>query len=157
MFYDSKIRESVVKKVLSPGGPSVPRISKEMGIHPNTVYRWIQLSDNPDVKRKTSRRKKLDLLEKFKNLLESKEKTDEELGAFLREKGIHSEHLELWEEEIQKILISELDRSKEKSLVKENERLRKELARKEKALAEMSALVMLKKKYLELLEEEEEK
>jgi len=27
------------------------------------------------------------------NLLESKEKSDEELGAFLREKGIHSEHL----------------------------------------------------------------
>ncbi len=156
MFYDDKIKESVVKKVLSPGGPSVPIISKEMGIHQNTIYSWIRLSDNSDVKRKKLSRRRLGLLEKFKNLLESKEKSDEELGVFLREKGIHSEHLELWEEEIQKALTSDSNKKQEKSLKKENEKLRKELIRKEKALAEMAALVVLKKKFLELLEEEED-
>jgi len=157
MFYDDKIKESVVKKVLRPGGPSVPSISKEMGIHQNTIYNWIRLSDNNGVKRKKLSPRKLGLLDKFRNLLESKEKTDEELGAFLREKGIHGEHLELWEEEIQKVLSADSNKKKEKSQKKEIEKLRKELIRKEKALAEMAALVVLKKKYLELLEEEEEK
>lgn len=156
MFYDEKIKESVVKKVLSQGGPSVASISREMGIHPNTVYYWINRSDNSGVKRKKLSPRKYGLLEKFKNLLASKEKSNEELGKFLREKGIHSEHLELWEEEIKKALSYDENNKQIKSQEKEIEKLRKELAKKDKALAEMSALIWLKKKYLKLLEEEED-
>ena len=65
MFYDYKIRESVVKKVLSPGGPSIASISKEMGIHQNTIYRWIHLTDNVEVNKKKISPRKLNLLQKF--------------------------------------------------------------------------------------------
>ena len=45
---------------------------------------------------------------------------------------------------------------KKKRLLKENKQLKKELAKKEKALAEMAALYTLKKKAEELWGEEED-
>jgi hypothetical protein len=87
-------------------------------------------------------------LERYNLLLESKSLREEDLGAWLREKGLHSEHLTLWQQEIQDTL-----GNKDTALIEENRRLKKEkkelereLRRKEKALAEMAALVTLKKK-----------
>ena len=71
---------------------------------------------------------------------------EEKLGRWLREKGLRSEHLEVWQEEMKK----ELDQQKKNQELKEAKKrikeLERELNRKDKALAEMTALVVLKKK-----------
>jgi len=86
--------------------------------------------------------------EKMKLLLESKQVSNESIGQWLREHGLHSEHLPLWEQEMLDVVSDKSDKRKEQNaeLVKENKHLKKELARKEKALAEMAALLVLKKK-----------
>lgn len=156
MIYGKKIKESILKKVLAPGGASVISISEETGVNKSTIYHWIKKTDNFNMNGKNLTPRKWNFIDKFKNLLESKEKSASELGIFLREKGIHSEHLELWEEEIKKIILSSSDKKKEIYLQKENIKLSRELRRKEKALAELSALLVLKKNFQKLLEDEDD-
>ncbi len=83
--------------------------------------------------------------EKFSILLEAQRVGEDQKGAWLRENGLHSEHLTVWEQEVREYrakgevkLREELRETK-----KELKRREKELARKEKALAEMAALLTL--------------
>ena len=80
------------------------------------------------------------------------------MGTWLREKGLHSEHLNLWEQELQDILKDKDTKYREENarLKKEKRELEKELRRKEKALAEMAALLTLKKKLNEIWGDREE-
>jgi transposase-like protein len=73
---------------------------------------------------------------------------DEELGAFLREHGLHSEHLTLWDQELRESMAENTSKKDQETaqLKKRVRSLEKELARKDKALAETTALLVLKKK-----------
>jgi hypothetical protein len=88
--------------------------------------------------------------------MEASRLSDEALGAFLRERGLHSEHLTLWDQELREMVTDKEDkRSKEtKELKRRVRQLEKELARKDKALAETAALLVLKKKLDTLMEED---
>lgn len=81
-------------------------------------------------------------------IFESKSLSPEAKGEWLRKNGIHSEHLVLWEQELRDQVNNKASKDKEtiKKLKKKNRDLEKELERKEKALAEMAALMVLKKK-----------
>ena len=96
--------------------------------------------------------------ERFVLLLESKSIAPDKLGEWLRIHGLHSEHLALWEQELTDTM-SDKDKNEKAELValrKENRSLKKELARKEKALAEAAVLITLKKKYPNLFGQDEE-
>ena len=90
-------------------------------------------------------------LEKFSILLESRSIAEDKKGEWLRENGLHAEHLTLWEQELAKNMSTKTEgneslKAANKKLEKDNRELQKELKRKEKALAEMAALYTLKKK-----------
>jgi transposase-like protein len=67
----------------------------------------------------------------------------ERLGEFLRERGVHLEELQQWRKQAEEALSSP---SRRLAPSKELRDLKAELARKEKALAEAAALLILKKK-----------
>lgn len=96
--------------------------------------------------------------EKLSLLLESKTLPEDKKGEWLRQQGLHSEHLPLWEQELTTIMNDkQADLNlKNKELKKENKRLQRELERKEKALAEAAVLLTLKKKYHNLFSNEDE-
>jgi transposase len=96
--------------------------------------------------------------EKLALLLESKTLPENALGEWLRQNGLHSEHLALWEQELSTMVRDKQANLNEenKALRKQNKELQKELARKEKALAEAAILITLKKKFPNLFQEEEE-
>jgi len=75
------------------------------------------------------------------------EKLEEEgeRGKYLREKGLHSVHIERWKQELIEGLKA-LRSAKRDSRDKRIKELEKELGRKDKALAETAALLVLKKK-----------
>jgi len=86
--------------------------------------------------------------EKLEAVLEASRLTDEELGKFLREKGLHSAQLEEWRLAAEVALDSPKKSgrrrvSPEKKVIKG---LEKDLRRMEKALAEAAALLVLQKK-----------
>jgi len=70
---------------------------------------------------------------------------DAELGALLRREGIHLAQLEQWREEMLTAMGSPLPRRKSPDARRILE-LERELARKDKALAEVTALLVLRKK-----------
>ena len=71
-------------------------------------------------------------------------KKEEALGKWCREHGLHTHHLVQWRKELTKDT-SSMDHEA-RSLRQENHDRKKELRRKEKALAETAALLVLKKK-----------
>jgi transposase len=74
------------------------------------------------------------------------------LGAFLRREGIHFAELERWRKQAAEAL-SDAPRLAPSTEIRN---LRADLARKEKALAEMAALVVLKKKVAEIWGDEDD-
>ena len=89
--------------------------------------------------------------DKFMVVLEIANLTEIEFSEYCREKGVYPEQIKEWKE----ACINANDNAREKSTKagkelraerKEKEKLEKELARKEKALAEAAALLVLRKK-----------
>jgi hypothetical protein len=97
--------------------------------------------------------------EKLRVVVEAMGLSDEELGAFLRREGLHEAQLKQWRETILGAL-RERGKPKiskrERAAIKRNKQLERELTRKDKALAEVTALLALKKKLEALLGDEDE-
>ena len=85
--------------------------------------------------------------EKLKALLEYDKLDEEQRGKYLREKGLHSIYLQRWQWEFIEAYASKKKKTRggdpKQKRIKE---LEKELRRKDKALAETAALLVLKKK-----------
>ena len=151
--YSEDIKETMVKKLTHPGGPSTTQLAKEVGIPHQTLSRWIREYANVGgMEKKAKSTKDWSVEEKFEALMETGRLEGEELGKYLRQKGLYSTDLERWKEEFVKKTKAAGQRGRPKKdpeLIearKEQKKLRKELRRKEKALAEASALLVLKKK-----------
>jgi transposase len=85
--------------------------------------------------------------EKLEVVIEAASLPEEELGAFLRRKGLHEAHLKEWRQTVLSGLQKSPARSKKSTFEARRIReLERELDRKEKALAEAAALLVLKKK-----------
>lgn len=150
MKYSIGFKQGILKKVLPPENRSVTHVSREMGISEQTIRNWMEKAkngtlelDNGEIapgERRAS--------EKLKLLIESKSIQPEQLGEWQRSKGLHTEHLTLWEQELANI-VADKDDALRKELKETKKKLKdteRELARKDKALAEFAALVALKKK-----------
>jgi hypothetical protein len=72
--------------------------------------------------------------------------SDEQLGEFLRREGLHEETLEDWQAAVHAALAPASSRASARADKKRIEKLEKQLARKERALAAANAVVALQKK-----------
>jgi transposase-like protein len=132
-------------------------VSKETGVSLQTIYAWMKKVHDGTYSTTDGavNPKDRSLKEKFTLLLESAALDEDQLGEWLRENGVHSEYLSLWEQELRESMSKSEDQYKAevKELKKQKKDLEKELHRKDKALAEMAALMTLKKKLNTILEE----
>jgi hypothetical protein len=144
----------ILEKLLRPDAPPVKSVCKEYGVDQSMVYRWLREAKSGSMTGRT-RRQNITLLEKQRLLLEAGAIAEADLGRWLREHGLHSSALDEWRSEIEKALKTAQKPVKDQS-AQEIKALKKELHRKEKALAEVSALLVLKKKLATLLDEESE-
>jgi len=147
----------MVQKLLIPGGPTILELSREVGVSDQSLYNWKEKYQNrgseyPDHRRSPRQWTEID---KYEALLEAAKLTGEDLGKWLREKGLRSEHIEKWQNEMKKNLNPQKKNTELKEAKRRIKELERELNRKDKALAEMSALVVLKKKVGILWGEEE--
>lgn len=150
MKYSIGYRNGILKKVIPPESRPLKEVALENGISEQTIRNWMQMAKSGTLALATGDTAPgdRDAAEKLRLVLESKSVSPEAMGQWLRERGLHSEHLPLWEQEILQVMNDKVDKrkSQEAALLKENKQLKKELHRKEKALAEMAALLTLKKK-----------
>lgn len=150
MKYSESFRSNILKKVLPPENRSVQEVSEESGISAQTIYSWLKQKKDGTLDEKKDRRRpnERSIGEKFTLLLEGKSVGKEKHGEWLRSQGLHTEHLNQWEQELRVAMTDgeKMKQEKIKRLEQEKKSLSRELARKEKALAEMAALMTLKKK-----------
>ncbi|WP_428355858.1 transposase [Methyloprofundus sp.] len=71
-----------------------------------------------------------------------------ELSSYCRENGIYPHHVKEWKSDFlsEKQASNSVSRQEQKKLKQENKRLQKELNRKDRALSETAALLVLSKK-----------
>ena len=156
MRYEKTFKEKAVKQVLQKDeSQSILEISKQLGISKATLYKWVRQAQQP-----TSAEAGFTTKDKLLMLHETYDMSKEEVNAYCREKGLFQHQLQEFEEEfLNKKLYSKADDpSSKKALEKERSRIKvleKDLRRKEKALAETAALLVLQKKFQALFEDEE--
>lgn len=99
---------------------------------------------------KKKKSKKWTAKQKLKAVSETISADDTELGTYLRKEGLHSQELNEWQEQALASLETDAKpgptREEFQKLLEENKRLEREVRRKDKALAEASALLILQKK-----------
>jgi hypothetical protein len=152
----------MVERLSGPHAPSATRLADETGVAQATLSRWLKAAGT--VAPKMARREKqkapptskrphdLTAEEKVALVLEAAAVPEAELGAFLRRKGVHEAQLAEWRQQVMQGAVAALrgpSKQDRKAASAEARRLRdleRELARKEKALAEAAALLVLKKK-----------
>ena len=156
--YSEKLKHSMAAKILMPGGPSALSLSHETGISQTALSKWARFYKGKGISFMTNearRPKDWSGKERFKAIMTSQTLKGAELGAYLRKNGLTTAHLEKWKQEF----INGTDKPKigrppkspvEKKLRKEVKILKRDLHRKDKALAEASALLILKKKAQEI-------
>ena len=146
MLYAENFKKSMVQKLLLPGGPSVLSLSRETGVSEQSLYNWKVKYQNKGSGESQRSPRQWTNEDKYEALLEAARLTGEDLGKWLREKGLRSEHIEIWRHEMKKNLNQQKKNTELKEAKNRIKELERELHRKDKALAEMSALVVLKKK-----------
>jgi transposase-like protein len=137
-------------------------VAKEVGVHPLTLKNWLaKVNDGkivlgPEGTEPTPAGRGAP--EKLRLLLESRTLMEDQKGDWLRRHGMHTEHLTLWEQELEGIVTDKQENLKQEvsELKKQNKDLKKELARSQSAMAEALALLTLKKKADRLLGLDEE-
>ena len=159
MRYGNAIKDSVIKRILPPDAESIRSVSLDTGISDQTIRNWLAKFNQGIIGQDAPLGpRQLDEVEKFNLLLESRSLSEEELGSWIREKGLHTEHLQLWQQEIRDTVKTQNNQDKQnmRDARKRIKELEKEVNRKDKALAEMAALLTLKKKLRYILGENED-
>ena len=149
--YSPKFKEKLLAKVFSPNAPSNVELARRAGVPYPTLYQWISMSRKKKVKSSDipMRPKDKTAEDKLKAVFDTLQMTEEEQGAYCRKHGLYTHHLEEWKKQILaglQPIDSKENKAEYRQMTAENKELRKELNRKEKALAEASALLILKKK-----------
>ena len=151
--YPKEMKEAVIARMLE-GDETVTDIQRDTGIGINTLYRWRDHALNQKGLSATTKYKNADKWssrDKFMVVLETANLSEIEFSEYCREKGIYPQQVKEWKD----ACMNANDNTTEKNAGvskelreerKEREKLEKELNRKEKALAEAAALLVLRKK-----------
>jgi len=151
--YTEEFREQTVRKMMPPNSQSVAQVSRESGVSEATLYNWRNqfrhrgkaVPADPKNPESWSGENKLAVV------IETAALNEQELAEYCRHKGLYVEQIARWREaaiagaETQRPLSAAERRDLQKER-KKSRSLEKELKRKEKALAETAALLVLQKK-----------
>lgn len=147
MEYRKKFKEEMVRKMMGPSAMSANRLSKECGVGQPTLSTWLRQAKLGGMTKssKSSRRKRWTPEEKMRVVLAAAAAGETGRGELLRREGLHEADLERFQREaVQGMKPARNGRAPDdKKRIKELER---ELRRKDRALAEATALVVLSKK-----------
>lgn len=151
--YTQERKTEAIKRMMPPNNESVAKISKEEGITEVTLYKWrkdaraagMATPGNGQTSDKWSSQ------DKFLIVMETFAMNELELADYCRKKGLYREQIEAWKGVCLQANGQAFDQAKQLSFqLKEQKKrakaLEKDLLKKEKALAEAAALLLLRKK-----------
>lgn len=162
MIYTDSFKAKMVQRLSAPNAISAIKLAKEVGVSQSALSRWLEVARTvePMTKERPSDRAVLtgstrSAAEKVRIVMAAAALGPGELGAFLRREGVHEAELEQWRVAVVDGATSALEggatrpssRGADTKRIKELER---QIRRKDKALAETAALLVLQKKVHEI-------
>jgi len=158
--YSEEFKASIIAKLLPPNNAIISEVSKETGIPKDTLYTWRlkYRGSQSSAASQSGTSGHFNAEEKLAVVIETASLNEVELGEFCRRKGLYPMQVTGWRAAIVQGLTSassKVDREQMQKQSKTIQQLEKELYRKEKALAEVAALLVLQKKFHALLEDRE--
>ncbi len=161
--YSKEEKAIVVKRMMPPQNESVASISEETGISDVTLYRWRKEARETGMATPGNGQisDKWNSEDKFLIVMETYAMNEEELAAYCRQKGLYREQIKAWQQTCLQANGKAFDHSRQMNgqLKEEKQRakaLEKELQKKEKALSEAAALLLLRKKAQAIWGDEED-
>lgn len=151
--YSEEFREQAVRKMMLPNAMSVAQVSRETGVSEQALYNWRNRfrHEGKAVPADPSNPENWNGENKLAVVIETAVLNEAELAEYCRRKGLYAEQIARWREAA--IAGAEtrrpLSAAERRELVQDRKKIRalqKELRRKEKALAEVAALLVLQKK-----------
>jgi transposase len=151
--YTNEMKESILKRMMPPNNEPISKLSDETGITEATLYKW----------RKDARAtgnatpgdgqgsEQWNSEDKFLIVMETYAMNGAELAEYCRKKGLYIEQIEAWRDTCLNANGREFNQTKQlnqelKEEKKKAKMLEKDLLKKEKALAEAAAILLLRKK-----------
>ena len=142
-------KQKMVERLTGQDGVSARQLALETGLRQQTLSRWLQEASSLPIMPAKRPRRDWSIEEKIRILAKASSLTGAELTEFLQRGGVLQAEYEQW-----RVALGEEGRASNATM-KRIRTLERELARKEKALAEAAALLVLKKK-LQALEADED-
>jgi len=148
--YSEKFKAQMVAKMLGPTPVSANALSKRVGVGQPTLSTWLRQAKMVDVtkrsKTKPGPRRTWSPAEKLRVVIEAGQLGEQDLGVLLRREGLHENDLRAFREEALAGLSPKPAKRGPTAEEKRIKELERDLKRKEKALAEAAALLVLRKK-----------
>jgi transposase-like protein len=150
-LYPDEQKRSLIERMLSPQNADIPQLSRETGIPKDTLYGWrrqAQRSRGLTPTASASGAERWSAKEKFAMVVETAALSEAEQGEYCRKRGLYPEQLQAWRRACEQANAGQAA-SRPKTGTADQRRIReleRELSRKERALAEAAALLVLRKK-----------
>jgi len=162
--YPKERKDAIINKMLPPQSMTVPALAQLENIPLGTLYTWRTQHLNHPCKETipmAPSNPPQSASQKLAVIIETSSLNEQDLGEYCRKNGLFTSDIDNWKADFIKSSKNQSTSSKEdkaqlKQLRTDNKSLKKELHRKEKALAEAAALLVLRKKWDALWEESED-
>jgi hypothetical protein len=171
-LHSPAFREQALVKVYSRGARDIASVAQELNINLSTLKGWMRDKSRRDklepklaagsaalrqpdsVDKGVKRPQDWKPAEQLQALMQTHGLSEEQRNAWCRENGLFAHHLVAWQQAFSNTASSSTDQQQLRGLRDENYLLKRELLRKEKALAEAAALLVLQKKFRAMWEDE---
>ena len=162
--YSKEFKSSIITRMLSPYNERVPDLVKETGVPKDTLYAWrakyrTREAHDTAMAGCTGSRA-LNTEEKLEAVILTAQMNEVEIGEYCRRNGLYPDQILAWKKMFVNGTGAQRSKADRELMAQQNKRineLEKDLRRKEKALAEAAALLVLEKKLQAFLEESEER
>lgn len=152
MHHSPELKEAILRRLLPPNNESITKVSREEGIPQGTLTRWKNEAKAQGIAAPTGENAEIwSTQDKFLIVVETASMNESDLAEYARKKGLYVEQIKAWRDACVNAnggvareaanLHHELKESQ-----KARKKLEKEIQRKDKALAEAAALLVLSKK-----------
>lgn len=151
--YSAERKEAMLRRMMPPENKVVSELARENGITEKTLYTWrrtLKLQGVP-VPGNGKNADEWSSADKFGVVLETAPMNETELAEYCRGKGLFVEQVATWRKACAEANVppAPLSRQEREETTRDRKRIKeleRDLQRKEKALAEAAALIILRKK-----------
>ena len=154
-IYNESQKNAIIAKMLAPNHPSISQLTTETGISKSCLYRWRRdaINRGKSAPLKSHKPNQWSPQNKLASVIETAPLNEAELSEYCRKKGLYPSQVQEWKASALSGYQNTLPQNKAKKSIQNPEdkkkiaTLERELRRKDKALAETAALLVLSKKY----------